>query len=233
VWSPDSERIAYAVQKVEGRDFHLTSVNGAGEVERVFQSDHLVSPGSWSPDGRFLIYTDTKLGAGNSNLWVLDLAEDRKASPFANASGWQFASQFSPDGRWVAYESQDSSGKREIFAQPFISPGTQGAGTASGRWQVSEAGGITPRWSSDGKEIYFINPLGEMMAVPIAVKGSALKPGRPVKLFQTRVLNGGAGVSPGRQYDVAPDGRFLINQVQETGSAPITLIENWNPDAGK
>jgi len=68
------------------------------------------------------------------------------------------------------------------------------------------------------------------MAVPIVVKGSALEPGRPVKLFQARILNGGVDAQPGRQYDVAPDGRFLINQVSDTRAAPITLIQNWNPD---
>ena len=98
---------------------------------------------------------------------------------------------------------------------------------------MSTAGGNYPKWRPDGKELYYLNPAGSMMAVPIAVSGSTLAPGAPVALFPTRIVGGGSNVSASRQYDVAPDGRFLINTELESAAAPITLLMNWNPDAKK
>ena len=112
--------------------------------------------------------------------------------------------------------------------RPFIPPGTVGTATAaSGQWQVSTAGGIYPAWRPDGKELYYLNPAGDMMAAPITVSGTALAPGAPVVLFPTHVHGGGSDSQQGRQYDVAPDGRFLINTVLDSAAAPITLILNW------
>ncbi len=105
--------------------------------------------------------------------------------------------------------------------------------TQAGQWQVSTAGGIAPTWRADGKELFYIDPAGMMMAAPITDSGSVVVPGTPVTLFQTNVLGGGVDSGQGRQYDVAPDGRFMINRVLDSATAPITLILNWNPDATK
>jgi len=96
---------------------------------------------------------------------------------------------------------------------------------------VSTAGGIMPLWRPDGKELYFLNPAGAMMAAQVTATGSTLEPGEPVELFHTRIYGGGVDSQQARQYDVAPDGRFLINSVVDDASAPITLLQNWNPDA--
>ena len=85
----------------------------------------------------------------------------------------------------------------------------------------------------DGGEIYYLSPSGEMMAVPITVTGATLAPGAPVTLFPTRIYGGGADIAQGRQYDVTRDGRFLINTVLDEAAAPITLIQNWAPEAKK
>ena len=103
-----------------------------------------------------------------------------------------------------------------------------GTGTARA---TAAAGGITPMWRPDGKALYYLNPAGEMMAASITVVGAALEPGAPVVLFPTRILGGGVDTQLGRQYDVAPDGRFLINIELPGDAAPITLIQNWNPEA--
>ena len=141
---------------------------------------------------------------------------------------------FSPDGRWVAYESNES-GRNEIYVRPFVltaAPGTLPA-PAGGQWQVSTAGGIYPRWRPDGKELYYLNPAGAMMAAPITVTGATLAPGAPMVLFPTRILGGGEDTAQARQYDVAPDGRFLINTELDSVTAPITLLMNWNPEGKK
>lgn len=146
--------------------------------------------------------------------------------------GW---GRFSPSGRWVAYHSTNKLGSREIYVQPFAEPGAAGSApeAAAGLRQVSTAGGIYPVWRPDGKELYYLNPSGKMMAVPITIAGSTLEAGVPVALFPTRIVGGGVDNQQGRQYDVAPDGRFLINTMLDDGAAPITFLQNWNPDVKK
>ena len=99
---------------------------------------------------------------------------------------------------------------------------------------MSTAGGVFPRWRRDGTELYYLAPNGSMMAAPIAVTGASVAPGAPVALFPTRIVGGGADSgSLGRNYDVTRDGRFLINTVLDEAAAPITLIQNWQPEAKK
>ena len=137
---------------------------------------------------------------------------------------------FSPDGRWVAYQSNES-GRPEIYVRPFVPPSRDASADKPGRqWQVSTAGGTHPRWRPDGKELC---PAGAMMAAPIAVTGSTLDSGAPAVLFPTRIYGGGVDTAQGWQYDVAPDGRFLITTMLDSAAAPITLIQNWNPETKK
>jgi hypothetical protein len=137
---------------------------------------------------------------------------------------------FSPDGRWVAYQSNES-GRPEVYVRPVVPPGAVGtAAAAGGQWQVSTAGGAFPAWRADGRELYYLNPAGVMMAASITVTGTTLAPGAPVVLFATRVAGGGVDTQQGRQYDVGPDGRFLINSELDSAAAPITLLMNWKPE---
>ena len=92
---------------------------------------------------------------------------------------------------------------------------------------------ISPAWRPDGKELYYLNPAGMMMAAPITVSGATFAPGAPVVLFPTRIYGGGVDVQQGRQYDVASDGRFLINTELDSAAAPITLLMNWQPESKK
>jgi Tol biopolymer transport system component len=129
--------------------------------------------------------------------------------------------QFSPDGRRIAYQS-DESQRFEIYVSPF--PGS------SRKSLVSTSGGVYPRWSPDGRELYYFDPDGTLMAVSIAVTGDSLDVGKPVALFQPRIVGGGASQSGYRQqYDVAPNGRFLINVALDSVPEPIRLILNWDP----
>jgi eukaryotic-like serine/threonine-protein kinase len=233
VWSPDGMQIVFASLKSGISDLYMTAAHGGEEARLLLGSDQTKYASSWSADGRYLLYFST--GPNTAvDLWVLPMSGERKPWVFLRTPFIEVWGQFSPDGKWVAYQSNET-GRDEVFVRPFTLPGAEGAqGASSGKWQVSTTGGISPAWSPDGKELYYINRDGEMMAVPMGASATALQPGTPVKLFKTRILGGGIDVQRGRQYDVTADGRFLINAV--VGSdvvTPITLIQNWNPDAGK
>ena len=155
------------------------------------------------------------------DLWVLPVDGDRKPFAFLKTTFEEHRGQFSPDGRFVAYVSNES-GPHQIFVRPFPGPG--------GQWQVSSTGGIQPRWSADGREIYYIAPDGKLMATSLIVKNGAIEPGTPTVLFQTRIPGGGTTAYTRQQYDVSRDGRFLVNTTLDEGvTSPITLVLNWKP----
>jgi Tol biopolymer transport system component len=236
LWSPDGTRIVYTSRSTGiGALFHkLTS--GAGIEEQLLATDQTLAPTSWSADGRFLLYISIDPQT-NADLWVLPMSGDaatRKPFVFLKTPFREAYGAFSPDGRWVAYHSSES-GRPEVYLRPFTPPSGDGpagpAAMAGSQWQVSTDGGILPVWRADGKELYYLNPAGAMMAATITASGSSLQPGAPVMLFPTRIFGGGADIQFGRQYDVSEDGRFLINSMLNEAAAPITLLQNWQPDA--
>ncbi len=226
LWSRDGQRVAFLSSRNGVFDLFEKPSNGVGDEQPLLVSGEAKAPLSWSPDGRFLLYgnQDPKTGA---DLWALPMFGDRKPFPVVQTPFEEAAGQFSPDGRWVVYQS-NASGRMEIDVRPFPGPG--------GQWQVSTAGGSQPRWRPDGKELFYIAPDARLMAVPIAVgtDGQTLEPGAPVPLFPTRLASGANILSGGfskPQYAVAPDGRFLLNTaVDEETASPITIVLNW--DAG-
>jgi Tol biopolymer transport system component len=160
---------------------------------------------------------DPKTG---TDLWVLPEGT-HVPFVFLKTDANELWGQFSPDGRWVAYQSNET-GRYEIYVRPFPSPG--------GPFPISTSGGVYPRWSHDGKELYFIAPDAKMMAVPIRATATSVDAGAPTALFQTRRLGGGMNViGRSHQYDVARDGRFLINVETESSAPPLTLLLNWKP----
>ena len=220
VWSPDGMRIAFFSSRKGPSNLYLKPSSGAGAEELLLESPNAKAPQDWSKDGRFLLYREADPKTGR-DLWALPVTgNDRKPivvvkTPFEELNG-----QFSPDGRWVAYETNES-GRFEIAVQPFPA--------ATGKWQVSTDGGIQPRWRADGKELYFVAPDGKLMAASITA-GAAFAAGTPAALFPAALAPGSG--SQKQQYAVSRDGRFLISQVVEASSAaPITLILNWKPPA--
>ena len=163
------------------------------------------------------------------DLWVLPLSGDKKPFPFLKTAFEKRNGQFSPDGKWVVYQSNES-GRSEIYVQPFSGPG--------GKFQISSNGGTQPRWNKNGKEIFYVSLDSKMMAAPVklSLDGQSLERGTPADLFPVRIVGGPvAPFGNKQQYSVSSDGqRFLVNLAADEGAAsPITLIYNWHPERGK
>jgi eukaryotic-like serine/threonine-protein kinase len=218
-WAPDGNRIVFGSFQKGTWDLYQKTLGGPGNDDLLFQSAAAKFPNDWSPDGRFILFITVDPKSAR-DLWILPLFGDRKPYPFVQSVFDERNGQFSPDGKWIAYQSNES-GIFEIYVQSFPGPGN--------RRQISTGGGSQPRWRRDGKELFYISPDGTLMAVPIGIPGQAPNPGVPVPLFKTRIVGGVAASIQKAQYAVAPDGRrFLINvTIEESVASPITVVTNW------
>jgi Tol biopolymer transport system component len=223
LWSPDGTRVAFSSSRKSVFNLYLGRANAPGSEELLLETPNVKVAQDWSADGRFLLFYDVDTKKTGRDLWSLDLTDkEHKPRVVMNTPFEETMAQFSPDGRWVAYQTNESN-RFEIVVQPF--PEAPGV-----KFQVSTGGGVAPRWRADGRELYFIAPDSSLMAVPvIKMDGSMFEVGTPAALFPTRIVGGG-GVSTNRpNYDVSRDGRFLINEpVEEASLTPITLILNPN-----
>jgi Tol biopolymer transport system component len=157
------------------------------------------------------------------------MSGDKKPFPFLKTRFEERKGKFSPDGKWIVYESNES-GRFEIYVQPFPGPG--------GKFQISTSGGAQPRWSKDGREIFFVSLDSKMMVAPIklASNGQSLETGAPIALFSVRIAGGALpGVASQHEYAVSSDGqRFLVDApADEDTTSRITIIYNWHPELGK
>ena len=215
VWSPDGSQIGFGSARMGQFDLYVKPSSGAGTEELLYHEARSVSPSSWSPNGHSLLYFYSAAGPQGSDLRVLPLSGDRKTSVFLQTPFNEDAGTFSSDGRWVAYQSNES-GRNEVYVAPFPGPG--------GKWQISTAGGASPRWRRDGREIYYLAPNNRLMAAPVSGEGSAFQVGVVQSLFEARPRPGVLA----RPYDVSADGqRLLVNTLVQEASAPITLVVNW------
>ena len=211
VWSPDSTHLVFASNRQTYFGLYVKNSDGANDEKSIVQNDIGNFPSDWSRDGNYILY------CRGPDLWFLTYPE-LKSSLFMKAPSVFRNGQFSPDGKWVAYASNES-GKWEIYVTSFPD--------AHGRWQVSSGGGEQPRWRGDGKELFFLSSDGKMMAAPVTT-GTHFDAGTPVVLFQSTprppVLVYDLFV-----YDVSRDGqRFLINtQVKQTENTPMSVVLNW------
>jgi serine/threonine protein kinase/Tol biopolymer transport system component len=217
VWSPDGGSIVFTSNRKGHFDLYRKAFSGAGSEQLLMESNLNKIPTSFSADGRFLLYnvTDPKTKV---DVWVLPLDGSQKPFPFLQGDFNENNAQFSPDGRWVAYQSNESN-RYEIYATPF--PG------ASGKRQISISGGRLPKWR--GNELFYLSPDDKLMVSVVTVHGDTLEVGAAQPLFEIRP--GG----PGNTYDVTPDGqRFLVNTaVEQQITLPITLVLNWTADLKK
>ncbi len=220
VWSPDGSRIAFESSQ-QAWKMRVKTSTGIGTDEILLDEPDLQRPQDWSKDGRFLVYDKLTPTTGH-DVWVLEMAGDkRKARPFVVSPAEELNAQFSPDGRWIAYETNES-GQSQVVVQSFPAQ--------TRTWPISINGGVQPRWRADGRELYFIAADRKMMATAIVSSGSAFEAGTPVALFPTRIVHSRlTGLHA--QYAVSRDGRFLINETAEDSVAPITLVLNWKPQS--
>ena len=213
VWSPDGSRIVFGSNRDGAWSLYQKSSSGAGSEEAMLKSGERKCPSDWSLDGRFILYTQTSPDT-LWDLWVIPLFGDRQPIPFLQTKFNEVNGVFSPDGKWIAYESDDS-GSSQVWVQSF---------PAGSKWQVSSEGGSLPRFRRDGKELFYLAANGKLMAVEVKANPSGLEFSAPKPLFDTHSQN---------RYAVTADGqRFLINKpVEESASAPITVILNWTAEA--
>jgi serine/threonine protein kinase/Tol biopolymer transport system component len=213
VWSPDGKRLFFASSRQGVQQLYQALADRPGSEELLLRSGAWKLADDVSPDGQFLIY-ETLDPKAQIDLWLLPLSGDRSPKPFVVTPFGEWGAQFSPDGRWVAYASNES-GRSEVSVQAFPGPG--------GKWQVSSEGGTMPRWSKDGRELFYLGAEGRLMAAEVRLSPS-FDSRVPTALFKVSLLE-----SPDRQYDVSPDGtRFLVNRVSKgTEAAPMTVVLDW------
>jgi serine/threonine-protein kinase len=230
VWTPDSKRIAFASNKEGSQDIFWQLADGSGGLERLTKGEYTQIPMSWSPDGHVLAYFEVNPTTGY-DLWVLlmdDLSatsgqvpsassgQTRKPQPFLRTPFNESVPRFSPDGRWLAYISNES-GRYEVYVQPY--PG-------GGKWPISTEGGTEPVWNPNGRELFYRSG-SKIMAVDIATQ-SGFTAGKPHTLFE-----GPYEPAPltAPNYDVSPDGqRFLMlkpSETQEAAPTQINVVLNW------
>jgi serine/threonine protein kinase/dipeptidyl aminopeptidase/acylaminoacyl peptidase len=218
VWSPNGDRVVFASQRDSdaGLNLYEKASNGLGADKRVLDRQGSEIPTSWSPDGRFILFQTASPGA---DVWVLSL-QDSKVLPFATTRFSETSAQFAPDGRWVAYSS-DETGRMEVYVAPF-----QRAGA---RVPISTDGGGSPRWRHDGNELFYVRSDNALVGVGIRATEMSVEVGESRTLFRT-TFRGGTALP----YAVASDGRFLVNRATDDAAPmPITLVVNWPATLGK
>jgi eukaryotic-like serine/threonine-protein kinase len=217
VWSPDGRQIVFASDRSGAWELYRKDSNGAGQDQQLTSTPNGKRPLDWSRDGRYLLYFDQDPKTG-IDIWALPdpgAAGEHKPVAVLQTPFNETDAYFSPDGKWIAYTS-DESKRNEVYVMAFPPSG--------GKWQISAQGGSHPRWRADGKEIFYISADNKMMAEGIRTAATTVETGKPVELFP--FVAGRNILSP---YDVTADGqRFLVEeQASSAPSSPLIVVANW------
>jgi Tol biopolymer transport system component len=223
IWTPDGRRVAFSSATAGVDNLFWKAADGSGAAERLTTSTSQQAPSSWSPDGKTLAFLETSRN-GDFDIWALSSEGDRQPHPILQTRFNETYAEFSPDGRWIAYVS-DESGRDQVYVQPYPGPGP--------RMQISNDGGTQPAWSRTGRELFYTDyvsgsPRAEMhvMVVPVILTPT-LSAGTAHELFRGPYAGQGAT----RGYDVTHDGqRFLMLQSRERPPIKVTqviLVQNW------
>jgi Tol biopolymer transport system component len=217
-WSPDNRRIAFT----DNVSLFERAVGVVGEDQLLLKTDTPIGPTDWSRNGRYILFNP--LGPPY-DLWALPLFGDRKALRLTQTPWSENGARVSPDGHWIAYQSSESPPGTQLYIQSFPERGK--------KQQVSANGANIVRWSKDGGELFYVSPDLTLTAVSVRSTGSSLEVGAPTPLFKAPIDRRSLG--NGRSYDVAADGRFLINVAPSSSapaavSVPMTVILNWSEE---
>ncbi len=219
VWSPDGDQIAFSSERIGSSDLYVKSVSGGGEAELVFDDETLKYPASWSRDGRYLFY-ESWASDGSSDIFAFDLEEGSEPIPIQTTGFTERVPVISPDGRWVAYVS-DESGTEQIYVTSFPEGGR--------KWQVSTRTSLYPRWVTDD-EIFMMDPNGVVSVAEVDGSSDTFQIGPITRIAEFSTQGGGF------DFDVSRDGeRLLFASLQEeSGQAtrmdPLTLVLGWTAD---
>jgi Tol biopolymer transport system component len=210
VWGPDAQAVTFMSYRDGPGDIYMKSLSKAAPEEPLLTSGDQKIPFDWSADGRFLAYVTE--GANSQDLWVLPRAPKGAPIPIAQTPFNEAKPRFSPDGRFIAYQSDETGEREEVFVQPFPPTGA--------KWQVSVNGGADPAWR--GRELMFSDRDGLLNAVPVTTNGAVFSFGRPTPLFKVPRARGTVG------FDLSPDGRrLLVKMLAPVAPQPMTIVSNW------
>lgn len=210
-WSPDGGRIAFWSNRRGGNIYQIQADGGREEL--LLDTDS--APHSWTPDGNAILYRT----GSPTGLWVLPMTGEKKPRLYVQTSYWIRQARLSPNGRWVAYAS-DEPGTFQIFLQSFPKPDV--------KKQISNAGGMQPRWRADSRELFYIAADGKLMSVPIPAAGAFVE-GAAKELFETPLNGLTYQNAVYHQYDVSADGSRFLLRIPRKGSmpTPISIVSNW------
>jgi Tol biopolymer transport system component len=212
-WSPDDRFIFYHRGNQGRSSVDRMAAGGTGTAEALVESVDNKRLTHVSGDGRWILF-DLVAGSTRTDIWLYSVA-DRKARPWMATPFNERGAELSPDGAWIAYQS-DESGQDEIYVRRFPE--------SDRKWLLTTAGGSMPAWRGDSREIFYLAPDGKMMAVTVT-PAESFESATPVPLFEANVR-----IHPNRQFDITPDGtRFLLNRVDRAPVEPLTLITHWSP----
>jgi len=214
VWTPDGQRVTYRSLRAGKNGIYSVAADGSGKPELLLASGSMANPSSWTPDGKALLYS--QIDSGKWHIWVLPIPEgggEARPREFVRTAFNELNAEISPDGKWVAYQS-DESGQFQVYVRPFPGPG--------GKVQVStQPSAIMPRWSGNGRELFYREGNGQLWVVDVQT-GTSFRAGQPQALFK----HGGL-------YDVTHDGkRFLLvkNQEAARSNARLEAVTDWFED---
>jgi WD40 repeat protein len=221
VWSHDGRRLAFGATRDSGlAAIYEVSTDASSGEKLLLQEPTVLTPMDWSADGQYLLFQS--VGAGqNRHIKVLSLAEPRRIIKFPEQQDSQFdavTARFSPDGRSIAYASNES-GTFEVYVRPFPF-------SAGSKQSVSTDGGYSPRWRPDGKELFYVSPERQLMTVAV-LSSNPLRLGTPEPLFELPVQTPGRAFTES-PFDVSSDGRrFLVGRVIRSAAQPLTVVLDW------
>jgi len=218
-WSPDGERLSFVSNRGNVNQIYEKASTGNG-TETLLPTEGVPAiPVNWSPTNDFIVFSRLRpSSSGGYDTWLLPMTGDRKPKPFLESQFDKFHARVSPNGEYVAFATNET-GTYQVVVHTFPDPNR-------GKWTISAEGGVEPKWSRNGRELYYLAFDGKLMSV--AINGPNFSAGRPTPLFQTPLSVNRNAPARDRRYDVGPDGRFLIVTPGDRGPfAPFTVVVNW------